>query len=138
MRRVAITGLGIVSPIGNTAEAVTASLREARSGIVAAPEYAELGFRCQVHAPSVIDWEALIDRRAARFLAPGTAYGHLALEQAIADAGLEPAEVSNERTGLIVGSGGTSTRAIVEAAETTRENGPKRIGPFAVPKAMSS
>jgi len=138
MRRVAITGLGIVSPIGNTAEAVTASLREARSGIVAAPEYAELGFRCQVHAPSVIDWEALIDRRAARFLAPGTAYGHLALEQAIADAGLEPAEVSNERTGLIVGSGGTSTRAIVEAAETTREKGPKRIGPFAVPKAMSS
>jgi 3-oxoacyl-[acyl-carrier-protein] synthase-1 len=138
MRRVAITGLGIISPIGNTAEAVTASLREARSGIVAAPEYAELGFRCQVHAPSVIDWEALIDRRAARFLAPGTAYGHLALEQAIADAGLEPAEVSNERTGLIVGSGGTSTRAIVEAAETTREKGPKRIGPFAVPKAMSS
>jgi 3-oxoacyl-[acyl-carrier-protein] synthase-1 len=138
MRRVAITGLGIISPIGNTAEAVTASLREARSGIVAAPEYAELGFRCQVHAPAVIDWEALIDRRAARFLAPGTAYGHLALEQAIADAGLEPAEVSDERTGLIVGSGGTSTRAIVEAAETTREKGPKRVGPFAVPKAMSS
>ena len=138
MRRVVITGLGIISPIGNTAEAVTASLREARSGIVAAPDYAELGFRSQVNAPSVVDWEALIDRRAARFLAPGTAYGHLALEQAIADAGLEEAEVSNERTGLIVGSGGTSTRAIVEAANTTREKGPKRIGPFAVPKAMSS
>ncbi len=138
MRRVVITGLGIISPIGNTAEAVTASLREARSGIVAAPEYAELGFRCQVQAPSVIDWEALIDRRAARFLAPGTAYAHLALEQAIADAGLNEAEVSNEHTGLIVGSGGTSTRAIVEAANTTREKGPKRIGPFAVPKAMSS
>jgi 3-oxoacyl-[acyl-carrier-protein] synthase-1 len=138
MRRVVITGLGIISPIGNTAETVTASLREARSGIVAAPEYAELGFRSQVNAPSVIDWEALIDRRAARFLAPGTAYGHLALEQAIADAGLEEAEISNERTGLIVGSGGTSTRAIVEAANTTREKGPKRIGPFAVPKAMSS
>jgi 3-oxoacyl-[acyl-carrier-protein] synthase-1 len=138
MRRVVITGLGIISPIGNTAEAVTASLREARSGVVAAPEYAELGFRSQVHAPSVIDWEALIDRRAARFLAPGTAYGHLALEQAIADAGLEEAEVSDERTGLIVGSGGASTRTIVEAANTTREKGPKRIGPFAVPKAMSS
>jgi 3-oxoacyl-[acyl-carrier-protein] synthase-1 len=138
MRRVVITGLGIICPIGNTADEVTASLREARSGIVTAPEYAELGFRCQVHAPSVIDWEALIDRRAARFLAPGTAYAHLALEQAIADAGLEEAQVSNERTGLIVGSGGTSTRAIVEAANTTREKGPKRIGPFAVPKAMSS
>jgi 3-oxoacyl-[acyl-carrier-protein] synthase-1 len=138
MRRVVITGLGIICPIGNSADEVTAALREARSGIVAAPEYAELGFRCQVHAPSVIDWEALIDRRAARFLAPGTAYAHLALEQAIADAGLEEAEVSNERTGLIVGSGGTSTRAIVEAANTTREKGPKRIGPFAVPKAMSS
>jgi 3-oxoacyl-[acyl-carrier-protein] synthase-1 len=138
MRRVVITGLGIICPIGNSADEVTASLREARSGVVAAPEYAELGFRCQVHAPSVIDWEALIDRRAARFLAPGTAYAHLALEQAIADAGLEEAEVSNARTGLIVGSGGTSTRAIVEAANTTREKGPKRIGPFAVPKAMSS
>jgi 3-oxoacyl-[acyl-carrier-protein] synthase I len=138
MRRVVITGLGIISPIGNTAEAVTASLRDARSGIVAAPEYAELGFRSQVHAPSVIEWETMIDRRAARFLAPGTAYGHLALEQAIADSGLEEAEISNERTGLIVGSGGTSTRAIVEAANTTREKGPKRIGPFAVPKAMSS
>jgi len=138
MRRVVITGLGIVCPIGNTADEVTASLREARSGIVAAPEYAELGFRCQVHAPSVIDWESMIDRRAARFLAPGTAYAHLALDQAIADAGLEEAEVSNERTGLIVGSGGTSTRTIVEAANTTREKGPKRIGPFAVPKAMSS
>src|ERR1700722_5337930 len=120
MRRVVVTGLGIISPIGNSAAEVTASLAEARSGIVAAPEYAELGFRCQVHAPSVIDWEALIDRRAARFLAPGTAYAHLALEQAIADAGLEEAQVSNERTGLIVGSGGTSTRAIVEAANTTR------------------
>jgi 3-oxoacyl-[acyl-carrier-protein] synthase-1 len=138
MRRVVITGLGIICPIGNTADEVTASLREARSGIVAAPEYAELGFRCQVHAPSTVDWEAMIDRRAARFLAPGTAYAHLALEQAIADAGLEEAEVANERTGLIVGSGGTSTRTIVEAANTTREKGPKRIGPFAVPKAMSS
>jgi 3-oxoacyl-[acyl-carrier-protein] synthase I len=138
MRRVAVTGIGIVSSIGSNAEEVVASLREARSGVVAAPEYAELGFRCQVHAAPTVDWEALVDRRAARFLAPGTAYGHIAMEQAIADAGLEESEVSHEMTGLIVGSGGPSTRTIVEAAATARERGPKRIGPFAVPKAMSS
>jgi 3-oxoacyl-[acyl-carrier-protein] synthase-1 len=138
MRRVVVTGMGIVSSIGNNATEVLASLREAKSGVVAAPEYAELGFRCQVHAPPQIDWEPLVDRRAARFLAQGTAFGHLAMEQAIADAGLEESDVSNERTGLIVGSGGPSTRAIVEAAEITRTKGPKRVGPFAVPKAMSS
>jgi 3-oxoacyl-[acyl-carrier-protein] synthase-1 len=138
MRRVAITGLGIVSPIGSDAATVTASLREARSGVVAAPRYAELGFRCQVHADPAIDWEARVDRRAARFLAPGTAYAHIAMEQAIADAGLTPDEVSNERTGLVVGSGGASTRSIVEAADIARAKGVKRIGPFAVPKAMSS
>ena len=138
MRRVVVTGLGIVSSIGNNTTEVLASLREARSGIVAAPEYAELGFRSQVHAPPQIDWEALVDRRAARFLAQGTGYGHIAMEQAIADSGLEEAEVSNERTGLIVGAGGPSTRVIVEAAATARERGPKRVGPFAVPKAMSS
>jgi len=139
MRRVVVTGLGIVSSIGNNANEVLASLREAKSGVVTAPEYAELGFRCQVHATVKLDsWEALVDRRAARFLAPGTAYAHIAMEQAIADSGLEESEISNERTGLIVGSGGPSTRVIVEAAATTREKGPKRIGPFAVPKAMSS
>jgi 3-oxoacyl-[acyl-carrier-protein] synthase-1 len=138
MRRVVVTGLGIVSSIGVCADEVLASLREARSGVVAAPEYAELGFRCQVHAPPQIDWESMIDRRAARFLAQGTAFGHIAMEQAIRDSGLEETEVSNERTGLIVGAGGPSTRTIVEAAETTRTKGPKRIGPFAVPKAMSS
>jgi 3-oxoacyl-[acyl-carrier-protein] synthase-1 len=138
MRRVVVTGLGIISPIGNGAEAVTASLRDARSGIVAAPEYAELGFRCQVHAPSAVDWESAIDRREARFLAPGTAYAHLAMEQAIADSGLESDDISSERTGLVVGSGGASTRTIVEAAQTAREKGPKRVGPFAVPKTMSS
>jgi len=139
MRRVVVTGLGIVSSIGNNANEVLASLREAKSGVVSAPEYAELGFRCQVHATVKLDsWEALVDRRAARFLAPGTAYAHIAMEQAIADAGLEEAQISNERTGLIVGSGGPSTRVIVEAAATTQEKGPKRIGPFAVPKAMSS
>ncbi len=139
MRRVVVTGLGIVSSIGNNANEVLASLREAKSGVVAAPEYAELGFRCQVHATVKLDsWEALVDRRAARFLAPGTAYAHIAMEQAIADSGLEEGDISNERTGLIVGSGGPSTRVIVEAAATTKEKGPKRIGPFAVPKAMSS
>ena len=139
MRRVVVTGLGIVSSIGNNANEVLASLREAKSGVVAAPDYAELGFRCQVHATVKLDaWEPLVDRRAARFLAPGTAYAHIAMEQAIADSGLEESEVSHERTGLIVGSGGPSTRVIVEAAATTREKGPKRIGPFAVPKAMSS
>ena len=138
MRRVVVTGIGIISSIGCNAEAVTASLRNAKPGVVFAPEYAELGFRCQVHAPSDVDWEALVDRRAARFLAPGTAYAHLSMEQAIADSGLTEAEISDERTGLIVGAGGPSTRAIVNAAEITREKGPKRIGPFAVPKAMSS
>jgi 3-oxoacyl-[acyl-carrier-protein] synthase-1 len=138
MRRVVVTGMGIVSSIGNNTNEVLASLRDAKSGVVAAPEYAELGFRCQVHAPPQIDWESMVDRRAARFLAQGTAFGHIAMEQAIADSGLEEAEVSHEMTGLIVGSGGPSTRAIVEAAEITRTKGPKRVGPFAVPKAMSS
>jgi 3-oxoacyl-[acyl-carrier-protein] synthase-1 len=138
MRRVAITGLGIVSSIGNSAEEVTASLRDAKSGIVAAPEYKELGFRCQVHAPVKLDWESLIDRRALRFLSPGLGYAHIAMEQAIRDSGLAENEVSNERTGLIVGAGGPSTSTIVAAAETTKAKGPKRIGPFAVPKAMCS
>jgi 3-oxoacyl-[acyl-carrier-protein] synthase-1 len=138
MRRVAVTGIGVVSPIGVDAGEVTRSLREAKSGVVAAPEYAEFGFRCQVHAPSPIDWESRIDRRAARFLAAGTAYAHIAMEQAIADAGLEESEVSAERTGLIVGAGVPSTRSIVEAADTARSKGVKRIGPFAVPKAMCS
>ena len=138
MRRVVVSGIGVVSSIGVDATAVSEALREARSGVVASPDYARLGFRCQVHAPADIAWESLVDRRAARFLAPGTGYAHIALDQAIADAGLEPHEVSDDRTGLIVGSGGPSTRAIVEAAETATARGVKRIGPFAVPKAMSS
>ena len=138
MRRVAVTGIGIVSSIGNNANEVTAALRESRSGITAAPEYAELGFRCQVHGRPQIDWEAMVDRRAARLLAPGTGYAHIAMQQAIADAGLGEDEVSNDRTGLVVGAGGPSTRAIVEAADIARNKGVKRIGPFAVPKAMSS
>ncbi|WP_374469426.1 beta-ketoacyl-ACP synthase I [Phenylobacterium sp.] len=138
MRRVVVTGMGIVSSIGNNTNEVLASLREAKSGISASAEFKEMGFRCQVQAAPQIDWESLVDRRAARFLAQGTAYGHIAMEQAIADSGLEESEISNERTGLVVGSGGPSTRVIVEAAEITRTKGPKRIGPFAVPKAMSS
>ncbi len=140
MRRVVITGLGIVSSIGTGADEVAASLRDAKSGIVAAPDYAELGFKCQVHAkPTIGDWTSLVDRRAARFLSDGLAYGHVSLEQAIKSAGLEESDISNERTGIIFGAGGPSTRTIVEAADTTREKkSPKRIGPFAVPKAMSS
>ncbi|MDF2900192.1 MAG: fabB [Phenylobacterium sp.] len=138
MRRVVITGIGIVSSIGNNANEVLASLREAKSGISFSPEYAELGFRSQVHAAPAIEWESMVDRRAARFLAQGTAFGHIAMEQAIADAGLDEGQVSNERTGLIVGSGGPSTKSIIEAAHTAKERGPKRVGPFAVPKAMSS
>ena len=138
MRRVVVTGIGIVSSIGNNADEVLASLREAKSGITFAPEYAELGFRSQVHAAPAIEWETMVDRRAARFLAQGTAFGHIAMEQAIADSGLEEAQVSNERTGLIVGSGGPSTKSIIESAQIAKERGPKRVGPFAVPKAMSS
>ena len=139
MRRVVVTGMGIVSSIGNTVEDVAVSLHEARSGIVFADRYAELGFRCQVHGAPTLDPATIVDRRAMRFHASGTAWNHVAMEQAIADAGLDENEISHERTGIVMGSGGPSTRVIVEAADITREKGgPKRIGPFAVPKAMSS
>jgi len=138
MRRVVVTGMGIVSSIGNTTQEVLASLREARSGISRAEDYANLGFRCQVHGAPSLDVEAAVDRRAMRFHGGGTAWNHVALEQAIRDAGLEEREASNERTGIIMGSGGPSTRAIVESADIARSKGPKRVGPFAVPKAMSS
>ena len=138
MRRVVVTGMGIISSIGNTTQEVLASLREAKSGISRAEKYAELGFRCQVHgAPALVPDEA-IDRRAMRFLGGGAAWNHLAMEQAIRDAGLDAGEVSHEMSGIIMGSGGPSTRAIVEAADIARSKGPKRVGPFAVPKAMSS
>jgi len=130
--------MGIVSSIGNNSQEVLASLREAKSGIVAAEKYTELGFRSQVHGSLKIDLDEVVDRRARRFMGDGAAYACVAMDQAIADAGLEPGDVSNPRTGLIVGSGGPSTSAIVAAADTTRERGPKRVGPFAVPKAMSS
>jgi 3-oxoacyl-[acyl-carrier-protein] synthase-1 len=138
MRRVVVTGMGIVSSIGNNTQEVLANLREAKSGIVRADKYAELGFRCQVHGAPTLDPEQSIDRRAMRFLGGGAAWNHVAMEQAIRDAGLEERDISHERTGIIMGSGGPSTRAIVEAADTARSKGPKRIGPFAVPKAMSS
>ncbi|HEY7300348.1 MAG TPA: beta-ketoacyl-ACP synthase I [Xanthobacteraceae bacterium] len=138
MRRVVVTGMGIVSSIGNNTQEVLASLREAKSGLVRADKYAELGFRCQVHGAPTLDAEAAIDRRAMRFLGGGAAWNHVAMDQAIRDAGLEPAEVSHEMTGIIMGSGGPSTRAIVEAADNARSRGPKRVGPFAVPKAMCS
>ncbi|AAL53138.1 3-oxoacyl-(acyl-carrier-protein) synthase i [Brucella melitensis bv. 1 str. 16M] len=138
MRRVVVTGMGIVSSIGSNTEEVTASVREAKSGISRAEEYAKLGFRCQVHGAPDIDIESLVDRRAMRFHGRGTAWNHIAMDQAIADAGLTEEEVSNERTGIIMGSGGPSTRTIVDSADITREKGPKRVGPFAVPKAMSS
>ena len=138
MRRVVVTGMGIVSSIGNNTQEVLASLREAKSGIVRADKYAELGFRCQVHGAPRLDPEEVVDRRAMRFLGGGAAWNHVAMEQAIRDAGLEEAEISNERTGIVMGSGGPSCRAIIEAADTARSKGPKRVGPFAVPKAMSS
>lgn len=138
MRRVVVTGMGIVSSIGNSTQEVLASLREAKSGIVHAEKFRELGFRSQVYGAPTIDVESMVDRRAMRFHGGGTAWAHIAMDQAIQDSGLTPEEVSNPRTGILVGSGGPSTRSIVEAAETTRNKGPKRVGPFAVPKAMSS
>lgn len=139
MRRVVVTGLGIVSSIGNKAEEVTASLRDAKSGISFSSEFAEHGFRCQVWGAPTLDPTEFVDRRAMRFLSKGAGWNHVAMEQAIADAGLDESDVTNERTGIIMGSGGPSTKTIVEAADITRDKGsPKRIGPFAVPKAMSS
>lgn len=138
MKRVVVTGMGIVSSIGNNAQEVLASLREAKSGIVKADDYAELGFRCQVHGAPNLDWEEAIDRKVRRFMGAGAGWNYIAMEQAIQDAGLEEADISNERTGLIMGSGGPSTRAIVKAADTTRERGPKKVGPFEVPKSMCS
>src|ERR687897_854049 len=138
MRRVVVTGMGIVSSIGSNTQEVLASLREARSGIGKAEDYEKLGFRCQVHGAPSLDPEDVVDRRAMRFHGGGTAWNHVAMDQAIRDAGLEESEISHERTGIIMGSGGPSTRSVVEAADVARAKGPKRVGPFAVPKAMSS
>jgi 3-oxoacyl-[acyl-carrier-protein] synthase-1 len=141
MRRVVVTGMGIISSIGNSQQEVAASLRAAKSGIVEAADYKAMGFRSQVHGSLKVDLDALVDRRARRFMGDCASYTWLAMEQAIRDAGLEPDEVSNPRTGLIVGSGGASTKSLVVAADKARSEpvkGPKSVGPFCVPKAMSS
>ena len=138
MRRVVVTGIGIVSPIGNNQDDVAASLREGRSGIVSAPEYTELGFRSQIHGAISIDLDKLIDRKLKRFMGNGAAYNYVAMRQAIEDSGLAPDEVSNERTGIVMGSGGPSVANLVDAADITRNKGPKRVGPYMVPRGMSS
>ena len=138
MRRVVITGIGIVSSIGNNADEVKQSLFDGRSGIVAAPDYTELGFRSQVKGAVDIDLAEHIDRKQMRFMGEGAAYAVIAMQQAVADSGLTEAEISHPRTGLIAGSGGPSTANLLTAFDTTREKGPKRIGPYMVPRCMSS
>ena len=140
MRRVAVTGLGIICPIGNSAQEVIASLREARSGLTHSDTYQRMGFRSQVEGSLKIDLESTIDRRARRFMGDGAAYNYLAMQQAVADSGLEEKDIVNERTGMVMGSGGPSTKALIRAADIARElgKGPRKVGPFVVPKAMSS
>ncbi len=141
MRRVAVTGLGIICPIGNSTQEVIASLREARSGLTHSDTYERMGFRSQVEGSLKVDLESTIDRRARRFMGDGAAYNYLAMQQAVADSGLEEKDIVNERTGMIMGSGGPSTKALIQAADTARTEpvkGPKKVGPFVVPKAMSS
>ena len=138
MRRVVVTGLGIVSSIGNNVQEVVAALREAKSGIVKSEDYVKLGFRCQVHGAPRLHIDDAVDRRVRRFMGDGAAWNYVAMKQAIVDSGLEEHEIKNERTGLIMGSGGPSTKTIVAAADATRQKGPRRVGPFAVPAAMSS
>ncbi len=138
LRRVAVTGLGIVSPIGANAAEVTESLKAGRSGIVHSDVYAEMGFRSHVHGAPDVDFDNHIDRKLRRFMGDGAAYNYIAMAEAIADSGLTDADIHSERTGLVMGSGGPSTSAMVEAADTAREKSPKRVGPYAVPKAMCS
>lgn len=137
-RRVVITGMGIVSCIGNNKEEVLSSLKAGKSGISFSPEYAEMGFRSQIYGKPEIDLSEHIDKRMLRFMGDGAAYNHISMEQAIADSGLEEKDIINERTGIVMGSGGPSTKAQIAAADIAREKGPKRVGPFAVPKCMSS
>ncbi len=139
MRRVVVTGMGIVSSIGNSTQEVVASLREGKSGISRAESFVAHGFKCQVHGRPVLDWDGMVPRKPKRFMNEGIAWNWIAMDQAIRDAGLEPSTVVNARTGIIMGSGGPSTRAIVDAADVTiKSGGPKKIGPFEVPKAMCS
>ncbi len=138
LRRVAVTGLGIVSPIGSNADEVVSSLREGRSGIVFCEEYAERGFRSHIHGAPMINLDDHIDRKLRRFMGDGAAYNYVAMQEAIDVAGLSEAEITDERTGLVMGSGGPSTSALVGAADVAREKGAKRVGPYAVPKSMCS
>jgi 3-oxoacyl-[acyl-carrier-protein] synthase-1 len=138
MRRVVVTGMGIVSSIGNDKEEVAQSLKDGRSGIEFCEEYAERGFRSQVHGSIKLDVADHVDRKALRFMGDGAAYNYIAMQQAIEDAGLSESEVSNERSGLVVGSGGPSTRNQILAIDTAREKGAKRVGPYMVPRCMSS
>jgi 3-oxoacyl-[acyl-carrier-protein] synthase-1 len=138
MRRVVVTGMGVVSSIGNNTQEVLASLREGKSGIVRADEYVRLGFRCQVHGAVHLEWEPMVPRKPRRFMEAGVGWNYIAMDQAIRDAGLEPGDIVNERTGIVMGSGGPSTRALVRAADVTREKDPKKVGPFEVPKGMCS
>ena len=138
LRRVVITGLGIVSSIGNNQEEVTEALKAGKSGLSFSQEYADMGFRSHVHGDLDIDLDALIDRKLKRFMGDGAAYNYIAMKQAIEDAGLEESDVSNIRTGLVVGSGGPSTANIVQAADVMREKGIRRVGPYMVTRGMSS
>jgi 3-oxoacyl-[acyl-carrier-protein] synthase I len=139
MRRVVVTGIGIVSSLGNNQDEVRQSLKDGRSGIVAAPEYKEMGFRSHVHGAITLDPDTAVDRRLRRFMGDGAVWNYVAMQQAIADSGLPESEVSNERSGLIMGSGGPSTKDQVAAADLLREKkSSKRVGPFMVPRTMSS
>jgi 3-oxoacyl-[acyl-carrier-protein] synthase-1 len=138
MRRVVVTGMGIASCLGNTKQAVSQSLREGISGIRRSSEYAEMGLRSQVCGAVDMDLEARIDRKHLRFMGDAAAYAYVSLQDAISDAGLDTGEVSNERTGLIAGSGGASSKNVVWGADTLREKGIRRVGPYLVPRAMSS
>jgi 3-oxoacyl-[acyl-carrier-protein] synthase I len=138
MKRVVVTGLGIVSSIGNNKAEVITSLREGRSGIVASEVYKEMGFRSQIHAPIKINLDELIDRKIKRFMGDGAAFNYIAMQQAILDSGLQEQDVSNFRTGLVMGSGGPSTSNVVDAADILRSKGVKKVGPYMVPRAMSS
>lgn len=138
MRRVVVTGMGIVSSIGNNQQEVLNSLRNGDSGIVFSQEYADLGFRSHVHGSVDIELEALIDRKLKRFMGNGAAYNYVAMQQALEDSGLSEADISNPRSGMVMGSGGPSTSNIVDAADILRERGIKRVGPYMVTRTMSS
>ena len=138
MRKAVITGIGIVSSIGDNKEEVLASLREARSGISYSQEYADMGFRSHLHGRPKMDLDGVLDRKLRRFMGDGAAYNYVAMQEAIDDSGLGADDVSNERTGLIMGSGGPSTRNLIQAADAARDRGPKKVGPFMVPRTMSS